>query len=60
LLAAREAEDILQWLKKKTGPPATTVTTQKDIDSLMESDDVCVVGFFKVCLYQLLRITACL
>lgn len=44
----RTAGDIVNWLKKKTGPPATAVSTQEDLDKLMGAD-VAVVGFFKVC-----------
>lgn len=43
----RTAGDIVNWLKKKTGPPATAVSTQEDLDKLMAAD-VAVVGFFKV------------
>jgi len=42
----RTAGDIVNWLKKKTGPPATAVSTQEDLDKLMAAD-VAVVGFFK-------------
>jgi protein disulfide-isomerase A1 len=46
----RQAADIVAWLKKKTGPPAVSVTSQEDLDKLMK-EEVCVIGFFKVCLY---------
>jgi len=42
----RTATEIVNWLKKKTGPPAATL----DKDSaakLIEKEDVVVVGFFK-------------
>jgi len=43
----RTADEIVAWLKKKTGPPAVSLASQEDLDALM-TDDVTVVGFFKV------------
>lgn len=43
----RTAEEIVNWLKKKSGPPATTLTSSADVTKLKESGDVVVVGFFK-------------
>jgi protein disulfide-isomerase A1 len=43
----RTAEDIISWTKKKSGPPATTLTSVDDLNKLKESADVVVVGFFK-------------
>ena len=43
----RQAADIVNWLIKKTGPPAVPVGTQEDLDKLM-AEEVAVVGFFKV------------
>lgn len=45
----RQADDIVAWLKKKTGPPATAVASKEDLEKLME-EDVCVIGFFKASL----------
>lgn len=44
----RTAADIVAWLKKKTGPPAAVLASQKDLDALTAENDVVVVGFFKV------------
>ena len=43
----RTATEIVNWLKKKTGPPATALSTQEDVDKL-KAEDVSVIGFFKV------------
>lgn len=43
----RKADDIVNWLKKKTGPAAEQVKTQEELDKLKE-EDVVVIGFFKV------------
>ncbi|XP_074648551.1 protein disulfide-isomerase 2-like [Tubulanus polymorphus] len=43
----REASDIVAWLKKKTGPPATTVITADELKALEDKNEVFVVGYFK-------------
>jgi protein disulfide-isomerase A1 len=43
----RTAEDIVKWLKKKTGPPAVDLTTEEQATKFKESAPVVVVGFFK-------------
>lgn len=43
----RKADDIINWLKKKTGPPAVTIKTAEELDHI-KSNEVSVVGFFKV------------
>lgn len=42
----RTAEDLVKWLKKKTGPPALDLTTAEDAKKFKESAPVVVVGFF--------------
>ncbi|XP_072044111.1 LOW QUALITY PROTEIN: protein disulfide-isomerase-like [Amphiura filiformis] len=42
----RKADDIVQWLKKKTGPPAKDLATVADGEALEKSAEVVVVGFF--------------
>lgn len=46
--AGREADDIVSWLKKRTGPAATALTDAAAAEALVESSDVVVIGFFKV------------
>ncbi|KAL4240459.1 Protein disulfide-isomerase [Mactra antiquata] len=45
--AGRTASDIVNWLKKKTGPPATVVENKEQAAALIEKDQVVVLGFFK-------------
>ncbi|XP_073444299.1 protein disulfide-isomerase [Dendrobates tinctorius] len=45
--AGREAADFINWLKKRTGPAATTLADDAAVAALVESSDVAVVGFFK-------------
>uniref|UniRef100_A0A9L0TAW8 Protein disulfide-isomerase n=2 Tax=Equus TaxID=9789 RepID=A0A9L0TAW8_HORSE len=45
--AGREAEDIVNWLKKRTGPAATTLPDGAAAEALVESSEVTVIGFFK-------------
>lgn len=42
----RTAGDIVNWLKKKTGPPAAALSTQEDVEKMI-AEDVAVIGFFK-------------
>jgi hypothetical protein len=42
-------------LKKKTGPPAEELKTVDDLEKLKESDDVVVVGAFKVSYFEFSR-----
>ena len=43
----RNADDIVSWLKKKTGPPAKALETVEAAKELIASKPVVVVGFFK-------------
>nr|XP_058140888.1 protein disulfide-isomerase isoform X1 [Dasypus novemcinctus] len=45
--AGREADDIVNWLKKRTGPAATALSDGAAAESLVESSEVAVIGFFK-------------
>ncbi|KAM5136053.1 protein disulfide-isomerase [Mantella aurantiaca] len=45
--AGREAADIVNWLKKRTGPAAATLTDEAAVAALIEANEVAVVGFFK-------------
>jgi len=43
----RQANDIVNWLKKKTGPPAAAIDTVEAAKAAIEKDEVFVLGFFK-------------
>nr|AMM62654.1 conotoxin-specific protein disulfide isomerase (cspdi) [Conus geographus] len=43
----RQTSDIINWLKKKTGPPAKDVKTSEEAKTFIDSDEVIVMGFFK-------------
>lgn len=46
--AGRQASDIVNWLKKKTGPPAVELKTVDEAKTFAEKEEVVVIGFFKV------------
>lgn len=45
-LGGRTADEIVSWLKKKTGPPAKSLETSEDVKKFIEEPQVAVVGFF--------------
>ena len=47
----RQSADIVNWLKKKTGPPCLALESVDDAKKMVEKDEVVVIGFFKVHLY---------
>jgi len=42
----RTAPEIVNWLNKKTGPPAKAIATEDELKAFIESADVVLVGFF--------------
>lgn len=42
----RTADQIVLWLNKKTGPPATELSTAEAVSEFVQSKDVVVVGYF--------------
>ncbi|KAI7807712.1 protein disulfide-isomerase [Triplophysa rosa] len=45
--AGRQADDIVNWLKKRTGPAASTLSDVTQAESLIADNEVAVIGFFK-------------
>eukprot|EP00066_Takifugu_rubripes_P006991 XP_003972174.2 PREDICTED: protein disulfide-isomerase [Takifugu rubripes] len=45
--AGRQAEDIVSWLKKRTGPAVASLTGVTEAESLIADNEVAVIGFFK-------------
>lgn len=43
----RTSDEIVNWLKKKTGPPATVAETVEAAEKAIDGKDVVIVGFFK-------------
>nr|AMM62653.1 conotoxin-specific protein disulfide isomerase (cspdi) [Conus geographus] len=43
----RQTSNFINWLKKKTGPPAKDVKTSEEAKTFIDSDEVIVMGFFK-------------
>ncbi|XP_015587493.1 protein disulfide-isomerase [Cephus cinctus] len=43
----RQADDIVNWVVKKTGPAAKDLTSAEEIKSFIDNNNVAVVGFFK-------------
>lgn len=48
LAAGRQADDIVNWLKKRTGPAVATLSEVTEAESLIADNEVAVIGFFKV------------
>ncbi|KAM4692651.1 protein disulfide-isomerase [Rhinophrynus dorsalis] len=45
--AGREAADIVNWLKKRTGPAAATLNDDTAVAAVVDASEVAVIGFFK-------------
>ncbi|XP_061581073.1 protein disulfide-isomerase [Cololabis saira] len=45
--AGRQADDIVNWLKKRTGPAVATLAEVSEAESLIADNEVAVIGFFK-------------
>uniref|UniRef100_A0A0P4WI78 Protein disulfide-isomerase n=1 Tax=Scylla olivacea TaxID=85551 RepID=A0A0P4WI78_SCYOL len=43
----RQADDIVNWLLKKTGPPAKAIASVDEAKALIDASPVVIIGFFK-------------
>lgn len=43
----RDTDQIIAWLKKKTGPPAKELNTAEEVTAFADSNNVAVIGFFE-------------
>ena len=48
-IGGRTSADIVNWLKKKTGPPAANLESVDAAKAAIDKAEVYVLGFFKVC-----------
>lgn len=49
LLGGRTEDAIVNWVKKKSGPPAVTITEAAQVEKMLENQ-VAIIGFFEVSL----------
>lgn len=40
-------DEILKWIKKKTGPPAETVESVAALEDVKEKEEVFLLGYFE-------------
>jgi len=45
--AGRTEKDVINWMRKKSGPPARKFSTAAEVEDLQKSNDVCIVYFGK-------------
>ncbi|XP_059904138.1 protein disulfide-isomerase isoform X1 [Gadus macrocephalus] len=45
--AGRQADDIVNWLKKRTGPAVTSLTEVTEAEAMIANNEVAIIGFFK-------------
>jgi len=43
----RTSDEIVQWVKKKSGPPSLSIKTEDDLTKLKTDNEVAVLGLFK-------------
>lgn len=51
--AGRQADDIVNWLKKRTGPAVAPLADVAAAETLIADNEVAVIGFFKVTFYEI-------
>ncbi|CAL8356526.1 unnamed protein product [Boreogadus saida] len=45
--AGRQADDFVNWLKKRTGPAVTSLTEVTEAEAMIANNEVAIIGFFK-------------
>ena len=45
--AGRTEKDVINWMRKKSGPPARKLSTASEVEDLQKANDVCIVYFGK-------------
>ena len=45
--AGRTEKDVINWMRKKSGPAARKLSTTSEVEDLQKSNDVCIVYFGK-------------
>ena len=45
--AGRTEKDVINWMRKKSGPPARKLSTASEVEDLQKGNDVCIVYFGK-------------
>ena len=46
--AGRTEKDVINWVRKKSGPPTKLLKTAEEVEKFQKENDVCVVYFGKV------------
>ena len=45
--AGRKEQDVINWVRKKSGPPTKTLKTAEEVEQFQKDNEVCVVYFGK-------------
>jgi len=53
--AGRMAEDFVDWLKKKSEPPASRIDSVDAAKAVIDNNEIVVFGFFKVIIIVVLQ-----
>jgi len=49
-IGGRKADDIISWVKKKTGPPCKVLSSEDEVNSFKSDNEVAVIAHFAVSL----------
>ena len=45
--AGRKEQDVINWMRKKSGPPAKTLKTAEEVEQFQKENEVCAIYFGK-------------